>query len=65
MADRASLARRIAVVAGAAALVIALGVRSMLEVNPQAPRSPNILLIVTDDVGYGDLGSYGDAARYG
>ena len=49
MADRASLARRIAVVAGAAALVIALGVRSMLEVNPQAPRSPNILLIVTDD----------------
>lgn len=31
------------------------------EAQPQAgsPQKPNVLLIITDDVGYGDIGSYG------
>ncbi len=40
-----------------AAGLLALGISS--AVQAQAPSKPNILLIVSDDTGYGDLGPYG------
>lgn len=42
----------------AVATVMMLGVCAV-PVGAQSPAKPNVVLIVTDDVGYGDIGSYG------
>ncbi len=44
------------VCAAIAVAAVAGGARHLLA---QRPQPPNVLLIVTDDVGYGDFGSYG------
>ena len=48
---------------GAAALATAFTMLALLEA--QAAQKPNILFIVSDDTGYGDLGPYGGGAGRG
>ena len=40
--------------------VLAPAISAGLEQAPTSPRAPNVLLIVTDDQGYGDLGATGN-----
>jgi len=42
-------------------LSLAFAVESMAQRAPRSERLPNIIFIMADDLGYGDLGSYGQA----
>jgi arylsulfatase len=51
------------VAAGVLTAAVALGSDAVLAEPPQ--RKPNIVVIMTDDVGWGDLGAYGGGAMRG
>jgi hypothetical protein len=43
----------------ACAFSVCASLGSVVDAQTTRPRPPNVLLIVADDLGYGDLGSYG------
>ena len=51
--------RRFATVLVVAIVIAGLGMSAGAQRLPGNAQRPNVVLIITDDVGYGDIGSYG------
>jgi arylsulfatase len=61
-----SLLRSCAALIGAATLMsLALTGSASAQAQPPAQQKPNIIMIISDDTGYGDLGPYGGGAGRG
>jgi Sulfatase len=52
-------------VLSAGVLTAALAFASDAALAQSPPRKPNVVVIMTDDIGWGDLGSYGGGAMRG
>ncbi len=59
--SRKHVRRRLAVATASALLILLLPVIGVADRETEAARKPNVVLVITDDQGYGDLGCHGNS----